>query len=76
MPPPKSSRPAFAIPSELRFEDGPFAHQGKAVKAWCEAGYQGVLEMATGSGKTITAMICAHRLYEVEKPLLIVVEAP
>lgn len=72
----KSSRPVFAIPSKLRFEDGPFEHQGKAVKAWCEAGYQGVLEMATGSGKTITAMICAHRLYEIEKPLLIVVEAP
>ena len=72
----KSSRPAFAIPSKLRFEDGPFEHQGKAVEAWCEAGYQGVLEMATGSGKTITAMICAHRLYEIEKPLLIVIEAP
>ena len=72
----KSSRPSFAIPSYLRFEDGPFEHQGKAVKAWCEAGYQGVLEMATGSGKTIAAMICAHRLYNVEKPLLIVVAAP
>ena len=72
----KPSRPSFAIPAELQFEDGPFEHQGRAVKAWCEAGYQGVLEMATGSGKTITAMICAHRLYNVEKPLLIVVAAP
>ncbi len=69
-------RASFAIPSELRFEDGPFEHQGKAVSAWCEAGYRGVLEMATGSGKTITAMICTHRLYEVHKPLLIVVAAP
>ena len=66
----------FAIPSHLEFEKGPFKHQGRAINAWCEAGYQGVLEMATGSGKTITAMICAHRLYEVEKPLLIVVAAP
>ena len=66
----------FAIPSYLKFEDGPFEHQGRAVRAWCKAGYQGVLEMATGSGKTITAMICAHRLYEVHKPLLIVVAAP
>ena len=72
----KSTRPSFAIPSELQFEDGPFEHQGRAVKAWCEAGYQGVLEMATGSGKTITAMICAYRLYNIEKPLLIVVAAP
>ena len=72
----KSTRLTFSIPSELKFEEGPFEHQGKAVKAWCEAGYQGVLEMATGSGKTITAMICTHRLYEVQKPLLVVVAAP
>ena len=32
--------------------------------------------MATGSGKTVTAMICAHRLYDKQKPLLIVVAAP
>ena len=69
-------RASFAIPSELQFEDGPFEHQGKAVSAWCEAGYRGVLEMATGSGKTIAAMICAHRLYEAHNPLLIVVAAP
>ena len=67
---------SFTIPSHLEFEKGPFKHQGQAIKAWCEAGYRGILEMATGSGKTIAAMICAHRLYEVEKPLLIVVAAP
>ena len=70
------SRPSFAIPSYLQYEDGDFEHQGRAIKAWCEAGYQGILEMATGSGKTIAAMICANRLYEAEKPLLIVVAAP
>ena len=66
----------FSIPSHLRYTDGPFAHQGDAVTAWCDAGYRGVLEMATGSGKTITAMICAHRLYHAEPPLLIVVAVP
>ena len=66
----------FSIPSDLRYQDGPFEHQGKAVDAWCNAGYRGVLEMATGSGKTITSMIGAHRLYEEHKPLLIVVAAP
>lgn len=71
-----SNRNEFTIPSGLRYKDGPFAHQGKAVKAWCDAGYRGVLEMATGSGKTITAMIAAHRLYEKCKPILIVVSAP
>ena len=67
---------SFAIPYTLRYDEGPYEHQGKAVNAWCEAGYKGVLEMATGSGKTITAMICAHRLYDELKPLLIVVAAP
>ena len=72
----KPSRPSFTIPPSLEFEEGDFEHQGRAIKAWCEASYQGILEMATGSGKTIAAMICAHKLYNVEKPLLIVVAAP
>jgi superfamily II DNA or RNA helicase len=66
----------FVIPNWLEYETGPFQHQGKAVNAWCGAGYQGILEMATGSGKTVAAMICAHRLFESSKPLLIVVAAP
>jgi superfamily II DNA or RNA helicase len=66
----------FSIPAGLRYEDGPFEHQGKAVKAWCDAGFRGVLEMATGSGKTITSMIGAYRLFEGHKPLLIVIAAP
>ena len=74
MPLPPTS--GFSIPADLRYDDGPFEHQGHAIKAWCEAGYRGVLEMATGSGKTITAMISAHRLYENHQPLLIVVAAP
>lgn len=67
---------SFAIPSTLQYDEGPFEHQGRAVNAWCDAGYHGVLEMATGSGKTITSMICAHRLYDEHRPLLIVVAAP
>ena len=66
----------FHIPSWLRYRDGPFAHQGEAVDAWCNAGYRGVLEMATGAGKTIAAMIAAHRLHQQHRSLLIVVAAP
>ena len=47
----------FSIPPDLQYETGPFAHQGHAVNAWCGAGYRGVLEMATGSGKTIAARL-------------------
>ena len=67
---------SFSVPKKLRYTEGAFEHQGKAVEAWCEAGFRGILEMATGSGKTITSMICACRLYESHKPLLIVVAAP
>lgn len=66
----------FSIPAGLRYADGPFQHQGQAVDAWYAAGFRGVLEMATGSGKTITSMIGAYRLFEGHKPLLIVVAAP
>ena len=72
----RSEQMRFEIPSWLQYEEGPFDHQGKAVRAWCEAGHNGILEMATGSGKTVAAMICSHRLYESTKPLLIVVAAP
>ena len=66
----------FVIPDWLEYEEGPFQHQGKAVAAWSDAEYRGVLEMATGSGKTITAMISAHCLHIENRPLLIVVAAP
>ena len=72
----RSEKERFEIPPWLQYEDGPFAHQGEAVHAWCDAGHQGVLEMATGSGKTITSMICAKRLSEGTSPLLVVVAAP
>jgi superfamily II DNA or RNA helicase len=66
----------LAIPSGLAFQEGPFAHQGRAVRAWEEAGGRGLLAMATGSGKTVTALICATRLQKQARPLLVVVAAP
>lgn len=72
----KSARSSFGIPKRLQYEVGSFAHQGEAVRAWCDASYNGVLEMATGSGKTITAMLCAYNLFQAQKPILIVVAAP
>ena len=66
----------FSIPIELEYKAGSFEHQQKAVVAWCESGFQGVLEMATGSGKTITSMIGAHRLYDIQRPIFITVAAP
>ena len=67
---------ALKIPSELIYETGDFAHQGEAIKAWEASGRKGILEMATGSGKTITSMIGASRLQDEVGNLLVVVSAP
>jgi superfamily II DNA or RNA helicase len=72
----RSGELVFAIPDWLDYRHGDYAHQGEAVDAWRAAGRRGVLEMCTGAGKTLTAMIGAHQLYEEVGPLLIVVAAP
>ena len=66
----------FLIPPFLTYRDGEYAHQGRAVDAWCANGFRGILEMATGSGKTIAAMVAAKHLHEQHQPLLIVIAAP
>lgn len=71
-----SSPQGFSIPEWLKYDEGPFEHQGRAVRAWIESGYRGILEMATGSGKTLTSLVGAYRLWEERKPILIVVAAP
>ena len=69
-------RTEFKIPNWLNYESGPYEHQAKAVNAWCDAQYHGILEMATGSGKTIASMIGAYHLSERHTPLLVVVAVP
>ncbi|MBI2918286.1 MAG: DEAD/DEAH box helicase family protein [Chloroflexi bacterium] len=66
----------FEIPDGLNYERGDFEHQGRAIAAWENSGRQGILEMATGSGKTVTALIAAHRLLQETRSLLMVVAAP
>ena len=68
------------IPDYLEWTTGPYAHQGEAVKGW-EAGdtpETGVIAMATGAGKTFTALICATRSQDRlnNQPFLVVVSAP
>jgi hypothetical protein len=38
-----------------------FEHQIKAVESWLKFDMEGILEMATGTGKTITALECISR---------------
>jgi superfamily II DNA or RNA helicase len=66
----------FSLPDWLNYKTGSFQHQGQAVDAWKDANFIGILQMATGSGKTITAMIGAYFLCQSARPLLIVIAAP
>lgn len=66
----------FRIPDWLNYRTGDFAHQGKAIDAWRAAKRRGILEMCTGSGKTLTAMVGAHDLHTDVGPLMMVVSAP
>jgi superfamily II DNA or RNA helicase len=73
----QQAKPArLIIPPYLEWECGPFAHQGAAVHAWEEAGGRGIVAMATGAGKTITALICATRQLHAHTPLLVIISAP
>lgn len=53
----------------------PREYQLAAVEAWTEAGRVGILEMATGTGKTFTSKLCIESAMESGK-LLTVVIAP
>ena len=66
----------FSIPSHLNIHSGPFAHQGRAVQAWEENSRRGILAMATGSGKTITALAATKRYQDECKRLLVVIAVP
>jgi superfamily II DNA or RNA helicase len=66
----------FEIPAYLDIEDGPYSHQGRAVSAWEDAGRRGIMAMATGAGKTISALVATHRFAGNSKPLAVVIAVP
>lgn len=68
--------PRLRLPNGLVIDTGHFSHQGKAVSAWEDARDRGILAMATGSGKTISALVAATRLQNRMLPLLIVIAVP
>ena len=54
----------------------PRQYQIDAINAWKEAGFQGILEMATGTGKTFTARQCVESWKENKGDSLILITAP
>lgn len=51
-------------------------YQEDALQAWIDNGFMGILEMATGTGKTYIAIKCMRRFIELNSPSIIVVAVP
>lgn len=68
--PPKSS--AFQPPTG--FDLRPY--QKDAIRAWSKNGGRGILAMATGSGKTLTALTLASKVAEKNQSLVLIVVCP
>ena len=60
------------LPDDLRLRD----YQQDAINAWFENDCRGFLEMATGTGKTITALSAVVRLVRERQRLFILVACP
>ncbi|MGD9642980.1 MAG: DEAD/DEAH box helicase family protein [Elusimicrobiales bacterium] len=77
-----SSRPYKAkstpVPQMVTKEVAPTLrdYQNEAYDKWEKAGYSGIFEMATGSGKTITAISCADRIRKKHGRIALIVSVP
>jgi len=61
------------VPSHIDLYD----HQELGVRQWLKGNGRGILEMATGSGKTITSLAAAVKLYDyLGPPLFVVIVCP
>lgn len=59
-------------PADLRLRD----YQEEALRAWFANDCRGIFEMATGTGKTITALAAMARLYGRERQLAVIITCP
>jgi DNA phosphorothioation system restriction enzyme len=60
------------LPESLSLRD----YQIEAINAWFASNQRGFLEMATGTGKTITALAASTQLFEREKRLALIIAVP
>ena len=77
----------FTLPSQISAEpyipkkigDNDFklrSHQKEALENWKDNNFHGVFELATGAGKTITAIYGAVKTYQSRKRLFVVISVP
>ncbi|MDA8239036.1 MAG: DEAD/DEAH box helicase family protein [Nitrospiraceae bacterium] len=62
----------FRLPRSIELRP----YQIDAIRAWSSAGGKGILAMATGSGKTVTALTLASKVAEKNRPLVLIVVCP
>jgi DNA phosphorothioation system restriction enzyme len=82
--PPKAEEEASAYIAEPQVRKGfnlpaaftPREYQKEAIRAWFTNQGRGILAMATGTGKTLTALTLSQLVYRNNKPLVIVVVCP
>ena len=60
------------VPPEIMLRD----YQIEAIDAWFEHNSQGLFEMATGAGKTITSLAGMARLFEQKRQLAVIIAVP
>ena len=65
-------KPRFEPPKWLELHD----YQEAAIQAWSKNGGTGIFAMATGSGKTLTALSLAARVARKNQPIAILVICP
>lgn len=70
----KEPGPQTAFCPPKTFELRPY--QADAIRAWSKAGGKGIFAMATGSGKTLTALTLASKVAEKNHPLVLIVVCP
>lgn len=53
-----------------------FDYQVNAIKSWMDAKSMGIFEMATGTGKTYTALGCVYETYKHHNDLVVIISVP
>ncbi len=66
----------FSFEEEKGYKIIPRDYQVKAVENWKDNDYKGLFEMATGTGKTITAILCAEEFIKDKSPAFIIIVCP
>ena len=69
---PKDKIGKFAPPSWIDLRP----YQSDAIRAWAKAGGKGILAMATGTGKTLTALTLASKVAEKNRPMVVIIVCP